>query len=216
MLNAYIRFAWAFWVEQLDHVLSNNEWAQEIEWMINTIEKDFDIEFPKGYNEDIQCIRPSFDPVQSLHRPLALYLANYVMTCVFNRVLLEWFWQFERGGTDLPGVMWGHLLRPFHHQPPPPTTTSDTNKFNHLVYWSLVPSASHKTSREVPIVFVHGIGAGLTVYAEFIHRLVRLGRPIFCVELPYVSMRMVEHVSYYYVAMVMMIMMMNHALFPTT
>ncbi|CDH50967.1 transcription initiation protein spt5 protein [Lichtheimia corymbifera JMRC:FSU:9682] len=189
--NVATWFAWAFWVEQLDHVLSNKEWAQEIEWMINTIEKDFDIEFPKGYNDNIQCIRPSFDPVQSLHRPLALYLANYVMTCVFNRVLLEWFWQFERGGTDLPGVMWGHLLRPFY-QPPP---MSDTNKFNHLVYWSLVPSSSHhQTSREIPIVFVHGIGAGLTVYAEFIHRLVRLGRPIFCVELPYVSMRMVEHI----------------------
>ncbi|KAI7876218.1 alpha/beta-hydrolase [Lichtheimia hyalospora FSU 10163] len=136
--------------------------------MISTLEKDFHISFPMGYNEDIQCIRPSFDPVRSLHRPLVLYLANYAMTCIFNRVLLEWFWRFERGGTDLPG-------------------------FNHLIYWYLAPS-SQPTSCEVPIVFVHGIGAGLTAYAEFIHRLVRLGRPVFCVELPYVSMRMVEHI----------------------
>lgn len=179
-------------MEQLDHVLLNEEWAQEIDWMINTIEKDFNITFPMGYNQDIQCIRPSFDPVQSLHRPLAFYLANYVMTCMFNRVMLEWFWQFKQGGTDLPGVMWGHLLSPFH-QPPSKSDQSNT-KFNHLVYWYLVPS-SHQTTHEVPIVFIHGIGAGLSVYAEFIHRLVRLGRPIFCVELPYVSMRMVEHVS---------------------
>lgn len=181
-------------MEQLDHVLLNEEWAQEIDWMINTIEKDFNIKFPMGYNQDIQCIRPSFDPVQSLHRPLALYLANYVMTCMFNRVLLEWFWQFKQGGTDLPGVMWGHFLSPFH-QPPSKSDESNT-KFNHLVYWYLV-SSSHQTTHEVPIVFVHGIGAGLSVYAEFIHRLVRLGRPIFCVELPYVSMRMVEHVSHW-------------------
>ncbi|RIB07723.1 Alpha/Beta hydrolase protein, partial [Gigaspora rosea] len=52
-------------------------------------------------------------------------------------------------------------------------------------YWS---------NQKKPIVFIHGVGGGLFSHFDFIRKLWKLDRPLFLVELPYVSMQMVEDV----------------------
>src|SRR4051812_42014501 len=52
---------------------------------------------------------------------------------------------------------------------------------------------SPKKSQQ-PIVFVHGIGAGLIGYCNFIRKLQKLNHPLFLVDLPYVTMQLVEDV----------------------
>ncbi|KAI9316769.1 Alpha/Beta hydrolase protein [Dichotomocladium elegans] len=198
--NVATWLSWAFWVESLDVVRKNQAWAAELEWMLSTIEQRCSIKFSEGYNDEIRCIRPNLDPVQSLHRPLIMYVGSYLLTVLFNCVFFERFWKFERRGTDAPGVMFGHLLRPFYK--PSPMGKSE-HMFHHLVYWYRPPGGKHVTntsqaaaSSPTPIVFFHGIGGGDTFYGEFIYRLLKSSghRPIFCIELPYASMRLVEHI----------------------
>eukprot|EP00742_Colponemidia_sp_Colp-10_P007524 GILJ01008110.1.p1 GENE.GILJ01008110.1~~GILJ01008110.1.p1 ORF type:complete len:514 (+),score=59.41 GILJ01008110.1:109-1650(+) len=40
-----------------------------------------------------------------------------------------------------------------------------------------------------PVVFAHGIGAGLVTYLQFIYRLRSMNRPLFLLDLPHISMR---------------------------
>ncbi|KAI8070324.1 Alpha/Beta hydrolase protein [Gongronella butleri] len=52
----------------------------------------------------------------------------------------------------------------------------------------------HRSNSKTPIVFIHGIGAGLMCYLELIWHMTRMDRPFFCIELPFVSMHMVDDV----------------------
>ncbi|ORZ22379.1 Alpha/Beta hydrolase protein [Absidia repens] len=69
-----------------------------------------------------------------------------------------------------------------------------------IVYWYRTASTSHSHQQQTnantktPIVFIHGIGAGLLSYVEFLYHMLKLNRPMMLVELPYVSMRMVDDV----------------------
>jgi len=68
----------------------------------------------------------------------------------------------------------------------------------HLTYWHAPAKRinSFTSSSLHPIVFFHGIGCGLSAYVRFIYKLRKknLNRPIILVELPFVSMRLVESV----------------------
>ena len=78
-----------------------------------------------------------------------------------------------------------------------------------LTYWAWIPenakrdpvkaaNGSHTSESEkiVPLVFIHGIGAGLFPYAVFLYKLfiAHRSKPIFLVELPFVSMKLVDQV----------------------
>jgi pimeloyl-ACP methyl ester carboxylesterase len=67
-----------------------------------------------------------------------------------------------------------------------------------ISYWYYNPSDNallkKNHQKQQPIVFIHGIGCGICVYSNFIRKLYKLNRPLFLVELPHVSMRMVEDV----------------------
>ncbi|KAG1451125.1 hypothetical protein G6F46_010283 [Rhizopus delemar] len=162
--NLALWFAWAFWHERLEIVQQNRAWATEIEWMLTTAEDHFQVKFPSGYNPVLRCIRLNFDPVQATHRPLAVYVAIYLATLVFNSLFLQWIW----------GLRY-----------------TDVDEQHPVGYWS-----GHTTSPEVPLVFIHGVGVGLLGYVDFLHQLLTQSgrRPVFLVELPYVSMRLVDHV----------------------
>ncbi|KAF7729575.1 hypothetical protein EC973_004250 [Apophysomyces ossiformis] len=211
--NVALWFAWAFWHDHLDRVERIPKYKAELDWMITTTEKHFKVIFPKGYNQRLQCIRLNLDPVQAVHRPLIFYVVIYLCTVMFNALFLEAIWEFKQC-QSLPGVLWGGFLswidrwrghHHYHHHHPPNGKNSQvqhsvaTENDNHrdkgeghhsVVYWYRPVPDSTKT----PLVFIHGIGAGPLCYGEFIHRLAHLDRPMFCVELPYVSMHMVEMV----------------------
>ncbi|ORX62656.1 alpha/beta-hydrolase [Hesseltinella vesiculosa] len=125
--------------------------------MVDSVEKYYNVHFLPGDNNQLQCIRLNLDPVLSVHRPLAVYLAIFFCTKIFNGLCMSFFW------------------------PKPPT----------LHYWYR-PAKPDTTA--TPLVFIHGIGAGLMCYAEWVFHLTRMDRPIYCVELPFVSMHMVDHV----------------------
>ncbi|KAI9476615.1 Alpha/Beta hydrolase protein [Zychaea mexicana] len=197
--NVALWLSWAFWCDSTENVRMVDTFAAELEWMIHTIEVMFKVKFPKGYNPHIRCIRPTLDSFSYVHRPLIAYAFNYLMTGTFNLLFLEMFAGYRRYGSNRPGIRWGMLFHLFS-SPPLRTTHSQTVKHSlgstddtqhyHLAYWYRKGKAASTT----PILFIHGIGTGLNVYAEFIHRITALDRPVFCIELPHVSSRLVEHV----------------------
>jgi len=66
-------------------------------------------------------------------------------------------------------------------------------------YWSYSPD-TNKTQNQVlkksPVFFVHGIGIGVAMYLKVIMEIVRQDpeRPIFILELPHISLTLVNHV----------------------
>lgn len=189
--------------------------------MIKTAEDKYNIKFTPGFNPDLQCIRLNLDPVLAVHRPLLFYLGIYLSTMLFNTLALQWGWQFEIYGDH--STVWGGVFYKLHQAflwctelmkqrqrrtASKPTTTVTTNKasaddaphIKRIVYWyrsvedSCTTDATTSSHAKTPLVFIHGIGAGLMCYVEFIYHLVGLDRPLFLVELPFVAMRMVDDV----------------------
>lgn len=172
--------------------------------MLSSAEEWFSIQFPSGLNSNLQCIRLNLDPVQAYHRPLLLYVGLYVITFLFNQLILQWIWGFHHGGTTPAGIVWGGALCNIHdgfeyiksnlvfspdHQQQPQKKSSFRPKKISYYYRN-----TEQQKEKIPLVFLHGIGAGLVCYAEFIHQLTKLDQPIFLVELPYVAMHMVDEV----------------------
>ncbi|KAI8878691.1 alpha/beta-hydrolase [Backusella circina FSU 941] len=190
--NLALWFAWAFWHDHLDIVRQNEEWAAEIDWMIATAETWFHHSFPKGMNTNVECIRLNLDPVEAVHRPLIMYVAIYLITKLFNIIFLQWCWGFKPPQV-ISTICWGGplaLLDGF---------ISACKNF--ILTTTIVPKLDPTLSywyrpggNETPLVFIHGIGAGVLFYAEFVFRLLALDRPLFLVELPYVAMHMVDKV----------------------
>ncbi|KAI8089707.1 Alpha/Beta hydrolase protein [Halteromyces radiatus] len=205
--NVTAWFSWAFWQDHVDHVKSNSEWAEELEWMVFTAEKHLNIAFAPGYNPSLQCIRLNLDPVQAVHRPLLLYIGIYLGTIIFNNIFLQWWWQFQVYGNH--HIVWGGILHNLHQclislvtcqQQLTSSSISTPPKDQHIAYWYRASPVRHdnyhnsQDNSRTPLVFIHGIGAGLMGYAEFLYHLVGQDRPIFFVELPHVSMHMVDNV----------------------
>lgn len=146
--------------------------------MLTTAESKFNMTFPPGFNQQLRCIRLHLDPVQATHRPLLIYVLIYIITLLFNLIFLQSLW-----GFTLHTAQGNRLDRLFFPNRQPS---------KHITYWS-----RHRTAQtHQPVVFIHGVGAGLLGYAEFIHRLLLQfkDRPVFLIELPYVSMRLVDDV----------------------
>lgn len=203
------RFAWAFWHDHLEVVLQNEAWANEIEWMLASAEDWFQVTFSVGLNSELECIRLNLDPVQAHHRPLLVYVALYLVTSVFNAVFLQLYWGYTYSAdlmhTTTPGVVWGGVLGFIHEavyffktflyvntSTVLPPKNDETVKLKNIAYfYRESPSTQEK---KTPLVFLHGIGIGVICYAEFVHQLSKLDRPVFLVELPYVAMHMVDYV----------------------
>lgn len=170
--------------------MSNEAWAIEIDWMLSSAEDWFHIKFPPGQNKELQCIRLHLDPVQACHRPLLLYVGVYCLTKLFNLVCLQWAWSFIPSKHTSSNAVWGGILGLIDDTVQQFFEDKKQDRFGNLSYFYRPSSSNNQT----PLVFLHGIGAGVLCYAEFIHYLNRLDRPIFLVELPYVAMHMVDDV----------------------
>lgn len=177
----------------MDQVRAKPVWANELAWMVKTTESHFGVYFQDGISQDVKCIRLNLDPVNAIHRPFIFYVIIYVATMIVNLFLR--LLGFRR--CDLPySVSWGGI---FGFDPTSlyksiwqDAADLGTNK---VVYWYKPPSAQDDSSVEkmTPIVFIHGIG-GMLFYVDLIRRLTALDRPVFCVELPYVSMHQIDTV----------------------
>lgn len=175
--------------------------------MIDTVEAKYHVRFPVGLNPDIECVRLSLDPLQAIHRPFVFYLGIYLFVTLFDVCMLKWRWQFQRYGDY--STVWGGILSRVHQcfiwlgsclagqECLRPSASSDKHD-RQLVYWYRPTTTSHlrrqsvATGTKTPLVFMHGIGAGPSFYFVLISDLAALNRPLFVVEMPFATMRMVE------------------------
>eukprot|EP00434_Breviolum_minutum_P005643 symbB.v1.2.004972.t3/scaffold288.1/size478366/2 len=123
------------------------------------------VDFPTGYNQHVQAMRLTMDPIPSEHRPLVYYIVTALAMPIVNTYNLEKLgFQRHRSGT-----LWYWLRRgrgkSAGSQPP--------IVFCHGVGVNLLP-------------YVHFINEVL--------RQVSRGRDIFLVSLPHISMRIKEDV----------------------
>ncbi|KAI8077886.1 uncharacterized protein BX664DRAFT_270568 [Halteromyces radiatus] len=177
--------SWAFFTASLDEVLQHSNHVKEIEWMVNEFESAFQIQFPKGYNDQLQSRRLNLDPINAYHRPLLFYVCIQLMTLLYDTMVLQVRYGMKKYGPEAvhSNLLWNPVESSFS----PCDQEKDCDE--RISYWFRDGDRNKK-----PIVFIHGIGAGLMCYMTFVHQLVQLDAPIFCIELPFVSMRCVEDV----------------------
>ncbi|KAG0783190.1 hypothetical protein G6F22_008790 [Rhizopus arrhizus] len=162
--------------------MENESTMEELDYMISRFEDEFHIQFSEGYNENIIAYRISFDPVLAYHRPLAFYISILFLTTLFG-LICQFIWRMKKFGPENRSTIW-NLMDPQQA----PYTSNQTGP-EKVSYWFRDGNREKK-----PIVFIHGIGGGLMCYISFLAKLVNLNVPIFCIELPFVSMHCVEEV----------------------
>ncbi|KAI8977022.1 hypothetical protein BDF20DRAFT_539528 [Mycotypha africana] len=183
--------------------------------MITSAESYFNIKFTEGYNNELQCIRLNLDPVHAVHRPFIAYLGLYLITKIYDVVYLQMVAKFAPSACAIeavtaPDVLWGGPFQRINTVVDSvlsaifPVNNSSAAKSSKKALPSSSPSRvlsfwyrkalTAENNGLTPIVFIHGIGAGVICYTEFIHQISKLDRPVFLVEIPYVSMHMVDNV----------------------
>ncbi|KAI7864511.1 Alpha/Beta hydrolase protein [Spinellus fusiger] len=199
--NLYEWLAGSLWNDYLENIITNPEDAAELQYYTEYTEKSFNVKFTEGRNSNIRCIRMTLDKIEAVHRPLFFYVSLYIITFLFDTLFLEAAWGFKRYGAD-PSMLWGGFLEYPHKAVQGIRTfiklfsqsgvdqSTPLYKHKNLIYWYRSPQAP---ANRTPLLFIHGLGGGPVCYTEFIHRLASLDRPIFVVELPHVSMHMVDH-----------------------
>ncbi|KAF0374515.1 Alpha/Beta hydrolase protein [Gigaspora margarita] len=183
--------AWSFFANSLDNVRNHPEYSKEINEMIELIEKHSKIKFRKGYNPNCECIKLTLDPVHAAPRSFAFYVIIFLLSFGFNILLKLYGFDHFGAKESIMNGYWSSTLEFDIHEGCPPSRIS---------YWYYDPHSCcdsfplKKKGHKKPIVFIHGVGGGLFGYFNFIRKLWKLDRPLFLVELPYVSMQMVEDV----------------------
>ncbi|KAI7897493.1 uncharacterized protein BX663DRAFT_445012 [Cokeromyces recurvatus] len=167
--------SWAFFGLPLEEVLQEESLSEELNSMIDHFQDEFHIDFAPGYNEDVVAYRINLDPVHAYHRPLAFYTLIMFLTTLFG-FICQWIWGFRKFGPETRSMLWNNMDTP---------TLSDQK----VSYWFRDGNRKKK-----PVVFIHGIGAGLMCYISFLIKLITLDAPLFFIELPYVSMHCIEEV----------------------
>lgn len=154
--------------------------------MIDHFEKEFHIKLKLGYNEDVMAYRINLDPVHAYHRPLAFYTIIMVFTALFG-FIFQFYFGMKKYGSENRSSIWNIIE--LEQQSSYNTVSNMVLAPEKVSYWFRDGDRSKK-----PIVFIHGIGAGLMCYIPFLIKLLSIDAPIFCIELPYVSMRCTEDV----------------------
>ncbi|KAI9318690.1 hypothetical protein BX666DRAFT_1855065 [Dichotomocladium elegans] len=174
--------AWAFFAAPLEDVLEDRDNADELYWMVDSFQSRFHVDIKPGYDDEIVALRLTLDPVQAYHRPLAFYVMISMMTTCISRFFFQMGFGFARYGPEIPSSLSLWWLSGDDGAASLSTTES-------LCYWFRDGDRTKK-----PVVFVHGIGPGFMPYLFFLYNLLRLTpAPVFCVELPHVAMRGIEH-----------------------
>ncbi|KAK9710047.1 hypothetical protein K7432_008680 [Basidiobolus ranarum] len=190
--NMVAWLSWVFFTTSYETLADDPEIVKELNEMVDFIEAEKGIKFPEGYNSNAKCIRLNIDPVNAIHRPLIFYACIFGLD--FTAKFLLAFLGFRNYTKDesKKASFWSESME-FDLK-----DESGGKKYT-LPYWFYDPTKSwfglssrKRNIKAKPIVFVHGIGPGLGCYLMFIWKLIKIGQPIFLVELPYVSMRFIE------------------------
>ncbi|KAI9355198.1 Alpha/Beta hydrolase protein [Pilaira anomala] len=176
--------SWAFFALPLEDVFQDQTATEELNYMIDNFEQEFHVQFDIGYNEDLIAYRINLDPVHAYHRPLAFYTIIQFLTTLFG-FALQFIWGMKKYGPESRSTIWNLMDPQQSYELPLPTEDGPER----VSYWFRDGDRTKK-----PIVFIHGIGAGLMCYLTFIAKLMAIDAPIFCIELPFVSMHCIEDV----------------------
>ncbi|KAI8848488.1 hypothetical protein BC829DRAFT_417631 [Chytridium lagenaria] len=203
--------AWAFFssrsAEDVAKGPNGRQMSQELEQFVQDIEQTRRIRFQPGRNPK---------SVEAYHKPLFLYATIYVLESVGGLVLRvlgfdkynsqeERFTSKKSALEDRSITYWArfpdaHSAEGDHHAQAVSGEEAFVHMFDEVDPFSVPtsPSGANRGAKKesLPIVFFHGIGGGLFSYIGFIYRILSANRnrAIFLVELPYVSMRLVDHV----------------------
>lgn len=187
-----IRLSWAFFNSPLEDVLQDDSHLKDMEWMMQQIQQKLNYQFQEGYNDHVQSRRKNLDPLTAYHRPLVFYIGIQLAT-IFYGMILQFFYKMKKYG---PEAVQTELLWNFVECRTPSLSYLENNQEieeGRISYWFRDGNRKKK-----PIVFIHGIGAGLMCYTTFLHHLLTLDNPIFLIELPFVAMRCVEDIPTMY------------------
>jgi hypothetical protein len=120
----------------------NDDEYKQVDTFIRKIEVDYQLKAPSDTaNKKIFYMRHILDPVRVIFRPLAFY---FVTDTVLNGIL----------ATSV------FYLRGYKFV-----------QIGHLQFWTYHDKLSNGEEEEKPIIFFHGLGAGLLMYQPFIARL---------------------------------------------
>ncbi|KAJ3096187.1 hypothetical protein HDU97_006170 [Phlyctochytrium planicorne] len=178
--------------------------SSELEQFVRDMEQTKRIRFEAGRNPNITPVRLNFNNVEAYPKPLFLYTLVYLAESFGNVVLRvmgfdkysskeERFFA-SRSGVTTPSITYWARFPEAREVTDIPKPEEFEHMFDEIDPFS-IPSSTPRTPTpsikkdQLPIVFFHGIGAGLFCYAIFIYRLITANpnRAIFLVELPYVS-----------------------------
>ncbi|CAI2194385.1 6854_t:CDS:2, partial [Funneliformis geosporum] len=187
--------AWCFFGSTIEEVRQNTEYITELYESIVTIENVKKVKFPEGYNPDVRCVRLSLDPIKAIPRPFVFYVAVFLLNYLFNIILR--LAGFEHYGLKY-SVLNGYWSSTLEFDIQEETIKSSQSRIS---YWYYNPNSHNENAplkknhqKQQPIVFIHGVGGGLFCYFNFLRKLYNLNRPLFLIELPHVSMRLIEDV----------------------
>ncbi len=120
----------------------NNDEHQEIKSLIDKLEINHQLKFTDNeLNDKISYMKHILDPVRIIFRPLVFYI---VTDTLLNGILATSIFH----------------LRGYHFV-----------KIGHLSFWTYHDETCNSEEEEDPIIFFHGIGAGLLMYQGFIARI---------------------------------------------
>lgn len=158
--------AWAFYTKQVDE-LDDNEYKEAL-GILHEGHTRFGWTFAPGSNPEVKPIRVNFDALDVVHRPLIYYLwIRFIASG--TRTALQFL-----GFEYVPSTP-GSGLSYFRCAPP------QCGPGQLIEGGDAVPE-----EEQLPVVFIHGLGIGVTPYLRFIRRLAA-SREVFIIELPEIA-----------------------------
>mmetsp|Transcript_614 Transcript_614/g.1255 ORF Transcript_614/g.1255 Transcript_614/m.1255 type:complete len:550 (+) Transcript_614:258-1907(+) len=163
--------AWAFFTKYPEEM--SEEERGLLDDLVNQSERRLQLTWEEGYNPETKCIRINFDPLHVWSHPFLYYAAVRTLVAATRQTLRLVGFSYHCLGTDAERFSY------FHCAPPPRLGTV------------IVGGKPTETQPKLPIVFLHGLGTGLSPYLRLLLRIAS-ERELFMIELPEISQVGVE------------------------
>jgi len=163
--------AWAFFTKYPEEMSASERGL--LDDLVNQSESRLQLTFQEGYNPQTHCIRINFDPLNVWSHPFLYYAAVRTLVAATRQTLRLVGFSYHTLGSDSERISY------FHCNAPPRLGTL------------IVDGKQAQGQQSLPIVFLHGLGTGLSPYLRLLLRLAS-ERELFIIELPEVSQVGVE------------------------